>query len=101
LNFRQISNLISIDTVCRLGILEMVPAGGKLSFAEVAEKTGLPRAEVRRVLRHAMAMRILQEPEPEMVAHTKVSKFMSLPHIQAWVQFEGKDTWPACARVSE
>ena len=87
--------------VCRLGILDMVPAGGKLSFAEVAEKTDLSHAEVRRVLRHAMTMRILQEPEPEMVAHTKVSRFMSLPHIQAWVKFEGKDTWPACARVSE
>ncbi|KAI1204466.1 sterigmatocystin 8-O-methyltransferase [Annulohypoxylon truncatum] len=99
--FAAISNLVSIDTVCRLGILDMVPAGGKLSFAEVAEKTGLSHAEVRRVLRHVMAMRILQEPEPEMVAHTKVSKFMSLPHIQAWVQFEGKDTWPACARVAD
>ncbi|KAK6860721.1 hypothetical protein PG995_004357 [Apiospora arundinis] len=99
--FAAISNHISIDTVCRLGILDMVPVGGKVSFAEIAEKTGLSHAEVRRVLRHAMAMRILQEPEPEMVAHTKVSKFLSLPHIQAWAQFEGKDTWPACTKVAD
>ncbi|KAK8115789.1 S-adenosyl-L-methionine-dependent methyltransferase [Apiospora sp. TS-2023a] len=99
--FAGISNLISIDTICRLGILDMVPAGGKISFAEIAEKTGLSHVEVRRVLRHAMAMRIFYEPEPEMVAHTKVSRFMSLPHIQEWVKFEGKDTWPACARVAD
>lgn len=79
----------------------MVPAGGKVSFADVSKKTGLPHAEARRLLRHAIAMRVLQEPEPEMAAHTNVSKFMSLPHIQAWAKFEGKDTWPACARVSE
>lgn len=78
----------------------MIPAGGKLSFAEVAEKTGLSKVEVRRLLRHVMAMRILKEPEPEMVAHTKISKFMSIPYIQAWVTFEGKDTWPACTTVN-
>ncbi|KAK8096995.1 hypothetical protein PG999_012939 [Apiospora kogelbergensis] len=99
--FAAISNLISLDTVCRLGILDMVPAGGKVSFADVSKKTGLPHAEARRLLRHAIAMRVLQEPEPEMAAHTNVSKFMSLPHIQAWAKFEGKDTWPACARVAD
>ncbi|CAJ2509764.1 Uu.00g056640.m01.CDS01 [Anthostomella pinea] len=97
--FSAISNLISIDTICRFGILDIIPAGGKISFAEVVEKTGLSKAEVRRLLRHAMAMRILNEPEPEMVAHTKVSKFMSIPYIQDWVKFEGKDTWPACTKV--
>lgn len=77
----------------------MIPAGGKLSFSAVAEKTRLPKAEVRRLLRHAMAMRVLREPEPEMVAHTKISKFMTIPYIQDWVHFEGKDTWPACTKV--
>lgn len=78
----------------------MIPAGGQISFAEIAEKTGLEKRELRRLLEHAMAMRILRSPEPEMVAHTKVSKFLTIPYISAWVNFESKDTWPATTRVS-
>lgn len=50
----------------------MVPSGGQTSFQEIATKTGLSEVNVRRVLRHAMTMRVFQEPEPGMVAHTKV-----------------------------
>lgn len=78
----------------------MVPAGGQISYAEIAEKTGLEKREVRRLLEQVMAMRILRSPEPEMVAHTKISKFLTIPYINAWVGFESKDTWTATTRVS-
>ncbi|KAI1660016.1 sterigmatocystin 8-O-methyltransferase [Daldinia decipiens] len=97
--FGAISNLVSIDTICRFHIADMIPAGGQVSFGEIAEKTGLDKLLVRRLLRHAMAMRILREPEPGMVAHTKVSQFLTIPYINAWVNFENKDTWPACTRI--
>ena len=89
-----------MDTICRLGILDMIPPGGKTSFADISDKTGLPLTEVKRLLRHAMAMRILHEPEPEVAAHTKVSKFLTIPYINSWVGFESKDTWPGATRVS-
>ncbi len=78
----------------------MIPPGGQISFEAIAEKTGLGKNAVRRLLRHAMTMRILREPEPEMVAHTSISKFLTIPYINGWVQFESKDTWPATTRVS-
>ena len=78
----------------------MIPSGGQISFEEIAQKTGLQKGAVRRLLRHAMAMHILREPEPEMVAHTKVSKFLTIPYINAWVNFESRDTWPATTKVS-
>ena len=71
-----------------------------MSFDEIAEKTGLEKKNVRRLLRHAMSMRILQEPEPEVVAHTSISKFLTIPTINGWVGFEARDTWPATTRVS-
>lgn len=77
----------------------MIPAGGRMSFEEIGQKTGLEKNVVRRLLRNAMAMRILQEPEPGVVAHTSISKFLANPAINGWVQFEGKDTWPATTRV--
>jgi len=78
----------------------MIPSGGQISFEEIAQKTGLQKTVVRRLLRHAMAMRILREPEHEMVAHTSISKFLTIPSINGWVEFEARDTWPANARVS-
>ncbi|KAI3393977.1 hypothetical protein diail_3338 [Diaporthe ilicicola] len=96
-----ISNLVSIDAVSRYGIPAMIPAGGQVSFAEISERTGLEKREVRRLVTNAISMRIFRSPEPEMVAHTKISKFLSIPHINSWVDFESRDTWPATTRISD
>lgn len=77
----------------------MIPAGSHMSFEEIGQKTGLEKNVVRRLLRNAMSMRILQEPEPGMVAHTSISKFLANSAINGWAQFEGRDTWPATTRV--
>lgn len=92
--------MIGIDAISRYNIAGMVPHGGRISFAEISERSGLDKGLVRRLLRQAMSMRIFEEPEPEMVAHTKVSRFLSIPYINAWASFEGRDTWPAATRVS-
>jgi hypothetical protein len=92
--------MVGIDAISRYNIASMVPHGGQISFAEISERSGLDKGLVRRLLRHAMSMRIFREPEPEMVAHTKISSFLSIPYINAWASFEGRDTWPAATRVS-
>ncbi|KAH9897437.1 sterigmatocystin 8-O-methyltransferase [Xylariomycetidae sp. FL2044] len=99
--FAGVANVVSIDTIVRFKILDMVPAGGQVSFEEIAERTNLDKGLVRRLLRHAIVMRILREPEPGMVAHSKISKFLAIPYISAWATFESHDTWPAIARVGE
>jgi DNA polymerase III alpha subunit (gram-positive type) len=77
----------------------MISANGQITFDAIAEKTGLQKNAVKRILRHAMSMRILREPEPEVVAHTNMSKFLTIPYINGWVEFESRDTWPATTRV--
>ncbi|GAP92082.1 putative sterigmatocystin 8-O-methyltransferase [Rosellinia necatrix] len=99
--FAGVSNLISIDAICRFHILDAVPSGGQASFEDIAEKTGLDKTLVRRLLRHAISMRILREPEAGIVAHTKISKFLAIPYINSWVKFESNDTWPAIPKVAE
>lgn len=90
---------MNIDAVARYKIPDMIPDGGRISFDEIGQKTGLKKNAVRRILRNAMSMHILQEPDPGMVAHTSVSKFLANPAINGWAQFEGRDTWPATTRV--
>lgn len=79
----------------------MIPSGGQVSFEEIAEKTDLDKGLIRRLLRNAISMRILTEPEADMVAHTKTSRFLAIPYISSWVTFESHDTWPAIAKVRD
>ncbi|ETS76489.1 hypothetical protein PFICI_11876 [Pestalotiopsis fici W106-1] len=99
--FAGVSNVVSIDSIVRFKILDMIPSGGRVSFEEIAEKTNLDKGLVRRLLRNAISMRILTEPESDMVAHTKTSKFLAIPYISSWATFESHDTWPAIAKVGE
>ncbi|KAI1281802.1 hypothetical protein F5Y07DRAFT_386591 [Xylaria sp. FL0933] len=99
LRLSAISNLVNIDAICRFGIADMIPAGGQISFAEIAEKTPLDEALMRRLLRYSMTTRTLKEPEPGRVAHTKTSEFLTLPYINAWVRIGAADGWPASARM--
>lgn len=78
----------------------MIPAGGQISFEEISEKTGLEKREVRRMVGNAASMHIMRIQEPELVAHTKVSKFLTVPYINSWVGFESRDTWPGATKVS-
>ncbi|ETS86516.1 hypothetical protein PFICI_00344 [Pestalotiopsis fici W106-1] len=98
--FAAISNLVSLDALCRFHIVDMIPPGGQISFEEISKKSGLDEALVRRLVRHAMTLRILGEPEPGMVAHTKISKFMTIPYINAWV-VDATEKWPSSEEPTE
>ncbi|KAI1850095.1 hypothetical protein JX266_004474 [Neoarthrinium moseri] len=93
ITFKSISstNAISIDAICRFHIADIVPPGGQVSFGEIAEKMGLEEQLVRRLLRHAMSMHILKEPESGMVAHTKMSKYFTLPYVNDWISFGAQE----------
>ncbi|KAI1877460.1 hypothetical protein JX265_003468 [Neoarthrinium moseri] len=100
LTFKSIAgtNAISIDAICRFHIADIVPPGGQVSFGEIAEKIGLEEQLVRRLLRHAMSMHILKEPESGMVAHTKMSKYFTLPYVNDWISFGAQEGWPAATK---
>jgi hypothetical protein len=71
-----------MDAVCRFLIVDMIPPDGQSSSKEISKKSGLDEALVRCLVRHAMTMRMPREPEPGMVAHTKIFKFMTIPYIK-------------------
>ena len=77
----------------------MVPSGGKISYADLAVQTGLDEQMIRRLLRSAISMRIFQEPEPNMVAHTKASKMLVDPIANDWLRAGTEEMWPANVKV--
>ncbi|KAH9890829.1 sterigmatocystin 8-O-methyltransferase [Xylariomycetidae sp. FL2044] len=93
------TNMVSLDAICRYNIANIIPPGGQVSFGEIAEKTKLDEPTVRRLLRHAISRRVLREPEPGMVAHTKVSRYLALPYINEWLSFGAREGWPAVTKM--
>jgi len=64
-------------------------------------QSNLPEHLVKRLLRHAMAFRILSEPRPGIVTHTSISACLATPPMRAWTSFVTEELWPSAARTVE
>ncbi|KAI1207204.1 sterigmatocystin 8-O-methyltransferase [Annulohypoxylon truncatum] len=93
------NNCVSLQAISRLKIASLVPIGGQTTFAKIAEQTGLDERAVRRLLRHAMTLRVFREPEPGVVAHTKVSKVLTNPVANDWCRAGTEEMWPAATKM--
>ncbi|KAF2789977.1 S-adenosyl-L-methionine-dependent methyltransferase [Melanomma pulvis-pyrius CBS 109.77] len=89
------NNSVCLKAISRYNIASMVPEGGAISYSEIAAKTSLTEQMVKRLLRSAIAMRIFQEPEPNMIAHTKASKVLANPLANDWLRAGTEEMWPA------
>ncbi|KAK0666050.1 S-adenosyl-L-methionine-dependent methyltransferase [Cercophora samala] len=100
-NDHQHNNMVCLQFITRFGVADMVPAGGRASFDDIAAQIpGLTESIVRRLLRHAMTMRVFHEPEPGMVAHTKASKALQAnPVLNAWLRNGTHEMWPAAVKM--
>lgn len=77
----------------------MIPPGSQVSFAAIAKRTGLGEQITTRLLRHAMTMRVFQEPTPGVVAHTQASKVLANPITNGWLKIATEDIGPASHKV--
>lgn len=92
--------MICLQTITRFKIASMIPADGEVSFAEIAAQIdGLSEQMVCRLLRHAMTLRVFREPTPGMVAHTRASKALTNPIMNAWLRNGSHEMWPAAVKV--
>ena len=95
----QHNNPVALQAIARFEIASMVPHRGQVSFAEVATHTGLDEKLLRRLLRHAMTMRVFYEPEPGMISHTKASKLFANSDMNDWLRIGTEEMWPAATKV--
>ncbi|KAF7548437.1 hypothetical protein G7Z17_g7058 [Cylindrodendrum hubeiense] len=81
-----------------------VPLGGSASYSEIAVKTNLPESTVRRVLRHAMTMRLFEEKPPGSGNLTHTSTTAYVAKYPTWRSFLGhnlEDLRPGTLHVPE
>ncbi|ROV87601.1 hypothetical protein VSDG_09604 [Cytospora chrysosperma] len=84
------NNPVCMLAITTFDIASMVPSNGKISFGDISKQTPMTEEVTTRLLRHAMTMRIFQEPDPGMVAHTAASKMV-----------EALEKWPGSQEPSE
>ncbi|KAL9583563.1 MAG: hypothetical protein Q9212_002634 [Teloschistes hypoglaucus] len=94
---------ISLQAIIKFGLATCFPAGhNATTFAKIAAASGLLEDHVRRILRHAMAFRIFQEPREGIVGHTAASKLLaSTPLLRQFMGMISEELWPASTKTIE
>ncbi|EDO00422.1 hypothetical protein SS1G_14292 [Sclerotinia sclerotiorum 1980 UF-70] len=92
------NNPVCLQAIARFEIARMIPAGGHISFADVAQKTGLDEQIITRILRHAITMRVFDEPQPCILVHTRTSKMLANSVVNDWLKVGTEEMWPAAVK---
>lgn len=93
-----------MDIINQFDFFSAVPLGGSASYGEIASKTNLPESIVRRVIRHAITMRLFEEKPPGSgsITHTSTTAFMArYPIWRSWVGHNFEDVRPGTVYVPE
>ncbi|KAM7218646.1 6-hydroxytryprostatin B O-methyltransferase [Rhypophila decipiens] len=93
------NNAVSFQAIARYNIAAMIPPHGSTSFADIGSRTGLGTQMTSRLLRHAMTMRIFHEPTPGTVSHTRASRMLASPEMNAWMRIGTEEMWPAATKM--
>jgi hypothetical protein len=66
-----------LDFLTKFNVWSAVPLDGPISYADLATKVNVPESILRRVLRHAMTLKLFtcpsSDPNSDLVAHTATS----------------------------
>jgi hypothetical protein len=89
-----------MQAVARFDIAGNVPIDGDgISYPDLASRVDLDEQMLRRLIRHAITMRIFAERVPGFVSHTSVSKKLMDAPMRAWLGTGAKELWPAATKV--
>lgn len=93
--------MISLQAIYRFGLATSLPPGSKeVSFAEISSTSGVEEQMVRRILRHAAAHHIFQEPRNGFITHTAASQILAVnPEMRQWVGMMTEEMWPAATKA--
>ena len=73
-----------------------------MSFAELSEVSGLSESHTKRILRHAMTLRIFKEHRKGFVSHTAASELLARDELmREWLGMVTEEMWPAATKVGD
>ncbi|TVY65610.1 O-methyltransferase aurJ, partial [Lachnellula suecica] len=98
-NYQQ---LACLQWLVHFNIFNEIPLNASIPFTTVAALAKVPVGRLRSVARMAMTGGILSEPQPEYVAHSRISKdFSERPTLVDWAVFMTKYSAPTAAKFAQ
>ncbi|KAG2418540.1 hypothetical protein HFD88_001641 [Aspergillus terreus] len=92
----------ALRVVFQYGLAEAVPAQGSVSYAEVAQKTGLDARTVQRILGVLMGYHIFYQPALGHVAHTRLSlQMITHEGLNALVDFSFRELYTYSHNITD
>ncbi|KAL4780397.1 hypothetical protein BJX76DRAFT_364343 [Aspergillus varians] len=95
--------LASLQWLGALQVLACIPIGGSVPVKDVAELTGVPEMQLRRIVRMtATTAGFLQQPQPDEVAHSPLSApFVLMPGYLDAAMFLAETAAPAALQTEK
>lgn len=98
----QATNAAAISVIDGFNISERVPLDGQVSYEELSTAVGIPRTDLKSILRMAMTDFVFHEPSPGFVAHTAASRVLvDSPLARSLVKINIDEMMPAMSKVHE
>lgn len=89
-----------MQAIGRFNIARSIPIHEEVSYAEIAKRCGVNELDVRRILRHAVTLRLFKEPKRGVVAHTAASRMIAGDQQMAgWVAATSDELWQAATQT--
>lgn len=85
----------------RYRIAYHVPDGDGISYADLADKSGLDDSDLRRILRTAISLRIFEEDSEGCVRHNAVSKTLATNPAHDGIGFFMEEYMPAALKLAD
>ncbi|KNG81606.1 hypothetical protein ANOM_010133 [Aspergillus nomiae NRRL 13137] len=95
------AHLIALHFIQQFNIAHLVPPNGTITFLTLSAQCNVPEADVRRLLRHAMTIRVFDEPAESEVAHTRASMLLRQEGFHGWIGSTCANSWPGATRTIE
>ncbi|EON63934.1 hypothetical protein W97_03162 [Coniosporium apollinis CBS 100218] len=90
------NDTLSLHAVYHYKIAHAFPLDGTITYTELAEKTNMTEANIRRLVRHAMTNNIFREVAnaKNTIEHTAASRLLREDtQLQCWVGLHTEDLW--------
>lgn len=91
----------TLHVLYKFELAKHVPLGGRITYADLADRCGLSEPQARRYIRSAISFRVFAEPTPGHVQHNAASEMLATTTLHDWLGMATEEIAPAALKVSE
>jgi hypothetical protein len=91
----------TLHALYKFELAKHVPLSGSISYADLADLSGLSESQARRYVRSAITFRVFVEPTVGRVQHNAASAILATSTLHDWLGMATEELAPAALKVAE